>query len=61
MKSITALLTFYIIFTTGFHFTKLAMLSKVKLLKYSMKYTDLGVELKRHTESISNVQFASNP
>ena len=37
---------FYTIFTKGFNVTKLAMLSTAKHLKYSMKYTDLGVNLK---------------
>ena len=40
--------------------TKLANLSTAKHLKYSMKYTDSGMEFKRHTESITNVQFPSN-
>ena len=40
MKSISVLLNFLHYFTMGFNVTKLAMLSKVKQLKYSMKYTD---------------------
>ena len=38
--------------------TKFAILSTAKHSKYNMKYTGLGVELKRHTESITNVQFS---
>ena len=36
---------------------KLVILSTAKHLKHSMKYTNLGEEFKRHTESITNVQF----
>ena len=47
-------------FTVEFNVTKLATLSTAKHFKYSMKYTDLGMEFKRHTKSVTNVQFPSN-
>ena len=40
--------------------TKLTILSTVRHLKYSMKHNHLGMEFKRHMESITNVQFPSN-
>ena len=45
MKSIVVLIC-YIIFTTGFDVTELTILSTVKHLKNSMKYANLGVDLK---------------
>ena len=60
MKLIAVLLNLLHYFTVGFNVTKLAILSTAKHLKYSIKYTDLGMEFKRHTESITNVQFPSN-
>ena len=44
----------------GFSGTKLAILSTAKHLKYSINIPILGMELERHTESITNVQFSSN-
>ena len=47
-------------FATDLNVAKLTILSMVKHMTYSMNVPILGVELKRYTESISNVQFPSN-